>query len=92
MADTPSTTAPSPAVLSVNPTKVPHSRLSFLNNLYGLYCDQGLFFTAVNDGDVRARAAFRGSVGMDILRRWMEEARVEIVSHYFCFAFNCLMI
>lgn len=57
--------------------------------MYGLYCDQESFFSAVNDGDNKARSALKGSIGVGMLRKWMEECQVMIVSHpnplFLCF-------
>lgn len=78
-----STSVPSPAVSGAAPALILHTRLSFLTNLQGRYYEQGDFFAAVDNGDVRARAAYMGSEGLNFLREWMKECRVELVSVIF---------
>jgi hypothetical protein len=65
------------------PTIIPHTRLGSLSSLYGLFVEQRDFFFAVDNGDVAARAKLFGSEGIKLLRDWMGECKVELVSSSF---------
>ena len=78
-----SSTGVSSAVPGAPPVQILHTRLAFLTSLHGSYGDQELFFSAVNNGDNRARAALVGSEGVRTLREWMELCRVELVCSFF---------
>jgi len=65
---------------SVVAATIPHPQLESLLNVYGSYGDQEPFLSAVNFGDVAARDKLHMTVGVAMLKKWMEECQIELVS------------
>ena len=73
---------PTPVAVSASSivaTTIPHPRLEYLANLFGLYGDQEPFFLAVNLGNTAARKKLHRTEGVYTLTKWMEECKIELV-------------